>query len=62
MCFHAGQHTIRGATKEKSRKLDELKAKRKAKGDKKRVRSPFLLPGDCFVLFPFADQDELSEA
>jgi RNA polymerase-associated protein RTF1 len=31
----AGQHTVRGATKEKSRKLDELKAKRKAKDDKK---------------------------
>jgi hypothetical protein len=36
--FRIGQHTIRGATKEKSRKLDELKAKRKAKGEKKRVR------------------------
>jgi RNA polymerase-associated protein RTF1 len=35
----AGQHTIKGATKEKSRKLDELKAKRKAKGEKKRVCS-----------------------
>ena len=32
-----GQHTIRGATKEKSRKLDELKAKRKAKDERKRV-------------------------
>ncbi|KLO18877.1 plus-3-domain-containing protein [Schizopora paradoxa] len=31
-------HAVRGATKEKSRKLDELKAKRKAKGDKKRSR------------------------
>jgi|SRR6266404_1681814 len=34
-----GQHTIRGATKEKTRKLDELKAKRKAKDEKKRVRA-----------------------
>jgi hypothetical protein len=32
-----GQHPIRGATKEKSSKLDELKAKRKAK-DERRVR------------------------
>ncbi|KAN0133045.1 plus-3 domain containing protein [Lactarius tabidus] len=32
------QHTIRGATKEKSRKLDELKAKRKAKDERKRTR------------------------
>ncbi|KAF8056914.1 hypothetical protein FPV67DRAFT_1529440, partial [Lyophyllum atratum] len=30
------QHTVRGATKEKSRKLDELKAKRKAKDEKQR--------------------------
>ncbi|KAI0701840.1 hypothetical protein BC835DRAFT_1322511 [Cytidiella melzeri] len=33
------QHAQRGATKEKSRKLDELKAKRKAKGEKKRTRT-----------------------
>lgn len=33
-----GPHTVRGATKEKSRKLDELKAKRKAKDEKQRVR------------------------
>ncbi|KAH9474656.1 RNA polymerase-associated protein [Psilocybe cubensis] len=32
------QHTQRGATKEKSNKLDELKAKRKAKDDKKRSK------------------------
>ncbi|KAF8266895.1 hypothetical protein EI94DRAFT_1802384 [Lactarius quietus] len=32
------QHTIRGATKEKSRKLDELKARRKAKDERKRTR------------------------
>jgi RNA polymerase-associated protein RTF1 len=32
-----GQHAVRGATKEKSRKLDELKARRKAKDEKKRV-------------------------
>lgn len=31
-------HAVRGATKEKSRKLDELKAKRRAKGEKKRAR------------------------
>lgn len=35
-CF-PGQHTVRGATKEKTRKLDELKARRKAKDEKKRV-------------------------
>lgn len=33
----AGQHAVRGATKEKSKKLDELKARRKAKDEKKRV-------------------------
>ncbi|KAI0342517.1 plus-3-domain-containing protein [Trametopsis cervina] len=33
------QHAQRGATKEKSRKLDELKARRKAKGEKKRSRA-----------------------
>ncbi|EMD36880.1 hypothetical protein CERSUDRAFT_114800 [Gelatoporia subvermispora B] len=32
------QHTVRGATKEKTRKLDELKARRKAKDEKKRTR------------------------
>jgi RNA polymerase-associated protein RTF1 len=32
-----GQHTARGATKEKSKKLDELKARRKAKDEKKKV-------------------------
>ncbi|GLB39999.1 putative plus-3-domain-containing protein [Lyophyllum shimeji] len=32
------QHTARGATKEKSRKLDELKAKRKAKDEKQRSK------------------------
>ncbi|KAH8100443.1 hypothetical protein DFH11DRAFT_1525198, partial [Phellopilus nigrolimitatus] len=31
-------HQVRGATKEKTRKLDELKAKRKAKSEKKRTR------------------------
>ncbi|KAG5649652.1 hypothetical protein H0H81_002686 [Sphagnurus paluster] len=30
------QHTVRGATKEKTRKLDELKAKRRAKDEKQR--------------------------
>ncbi|KAI0672359.1 plus-3-domain-containing protein [Trametes maxima] len=33
------QHAVRGATKEKSRKLDELKARRKAKDEKKRTRT-----------------------
>ncbi|EKM57104.1 uncharacterized protein PHACADRAFT_254665 [Phanerochaete carnosa HHB-10118-sp] len=33
------QHAQRGATREKSRKLDELKAKRKAKDEKKRTRT-----------------------
>ncbi|KAF8153059.1 hypothetical protein B0H34DRAFT_722097 [Crassisporium funariophilum] len=32
------QHTARGATKEKAQRLDELKAKRKAKDDKKRTK------------------------
>ena len=36
--YELGQHTVRGATKEKTQRLDELKAKRKAKDDKKRVR------------------------
>lgn len=36
--YELGQHTARGATKEKTQRLDELKAKRKAKDDKKRVR------------------------
>ncbi|TFY60930.1 hypothetical protein EVJ58_g4828 [Rhodofomes roseus] len=31
------QHTVRGATKEKTRKLDELRAKRREKDEKKRV-------------------------
>ncbi|KAF9224867.1 plus-3-domain-containing protein [Gyrodon lividus] len=33
------QHAARGATKEKSKKLDELKARRKAKDEKKRTRT-----------------------
>ncbi|KAL0946298.1 hypothetical protein HGRIS_012545 [Hohenbuehelia grisea] len=33
------QHTVRGATKEKTRKLDELKARRKAKDEKKRNKN-----------------------
>ncbi|KAI0752664.1 plus-3-domain-containing protein [Daedaleopsis nitida] len=33
------QHAVRGVTKEKSKKLDELKAKRKAKDEKKRTRT-----------------------
>lgn len=39
----AGQHAVRGATKEKSRKLDELKARRKAKDEKKRVLHSYSL-------------------
>lgn len=46
-----GQHAQRGHTKEKSRKLDELKAKRKAKDEKKRVSDSSadkeLLNGTC---------------
>jgi hypothetical protein len=38
-CSMVGQH-IRGSTKEKALKLDELKAKRKAKDDKKPVCQP----------------------
>lgn len=34
---YEGQHTARGVTKEKTQRLDELKARRKAKDDKKRV-------------------------
>ncbi|KZT63477.1 hypothetical protein DAEQUDRAFT_719369 [Daedalea quercina L-15889] len=33
------QHAVRGATKEKTRKLDELRAKRKEKDEKKRTRT-----------------------
>jgi len=33
------QHAVKGATKEKTRKLDELKAKRKAKDEKKRSKN-----------------------
>ncbi|KAH9834944.1 plus-3-domain-containing protein [Rhodofomes roseus] len=33
------QHTVRGATKEKTRKLDELRAKRREKDEKKRTRT-----------------------
>ena len=36
------QHTARGATKEKTRKLDELKAKRKEKDDRSKVCSYLL--------------------
>lgn len=38
-----GQHAVRGATREKSRKLDELKARRKAKDTKKTVRARVFL-------------------
>ena len=41
-----GPHTARGATKEKAHKLDELKAKRKAKDDKKRVSAPWRAAAD----------------
>jgi RNA polymerase-associated protein RTF1 len=33
------QHPVKGATKEKTRKLDELRAKRKAKDEKKRTKN-----------------------
>jgi hypothetical protein len=36
----SGQHPVRGATKEKTKKLDELKAKRIATADKKKVNTP----------------------
>ncbi len=50
-----GQHAVRGATKEKSRKLDELKAKRKAKDEKKRVHPfPLFFPPNCVLM----DTDE----
>src|ERR1700722_7229589 len=32
-----GHHNVRGSTKEKAKKLDELKARRRAKDEKKRV-------------------------
>jgi hypothetical protein len=40
-------HKVRGATKEKDKKLGELKARRKAKEEKKRV------PVECLLLFYF---------
>lgn len=45
MTIILGQHVQRGATKEKSRKLDELKARRKEKSEKKRVCPiPYMYP------------------
>ena len=35
--LYTGPHQARGATEKKTRKLDELKAKRKAKSERKRV-------------------------
>lgn len=46
-----GAHAVRGATKEKSRKLDELKARRKAKDVKKKVRLLRLSERLCVSLF-----------
>ena len=45
-----GQHTARGSTKEKTKKLDELKARRKAKDEKKKV---ILHCHDCRMVFTF---------
>ena len=42
-----GQHTMRGVTKEKTRKLDELKAKRKAKDEKQRVCVTLAIGAQC---------------
>ncbi len=62
MWKYSGQHAQRGATKEKSRKLDELKAKRKAKDEKKRVRALNFAPlFDCSAV-TIIDEDRLSEA
>ncbi|CCM01841.1 uncharacterized protein FIBRA_03911 [Fibroporia radiculosa] len=54
------QHAVRGATKEKSRKLDELKAKRKAKDEKKRTRtnSPRQDPSSSPVDMEMSDDEE----
>jgi hypothetical protein len=48
----SGPHAVRGATKEKSKKLDELKARRKAKDDKKRVHASFLPVAIRLMLIP----------
>ena len=54
-----GQHAVRGATKEKSRKLDELKAKRREKDEKKRVRiDPSGVSASSYALL---DADKLSQ-
>ena len=45
-----GKHTQRGATKTKSDKLAELKAKRKAKDDRKKVRWCFFTSTSSHVL------------
>ncbi|KAH9947753.1 hypothetical protein B0H21DRAFT_806805 [Amylocystis lapponica] len=54
------QHAVRGATKEKSRKLDELKAKRKEKDEKKRTRtnSPKRDPSSSPVDMEMSDEEE----
>src|SRR5690606_22005495 len=47
--LRTGQHMQRGATKEKTRKLDELKAKRRAKDEsRKRVRPVLRSLSLCF--------------
>jgi hypothetical protein len=51
--YELGQHTARGATKEKTQRLDELKAKRKAKDDKKRVRH-FANPTIVNLITPYS--------
>jgi hypothetical protein len=45
---------MRGATKEKSRKLDELKARRRAKDEKQRVC--ILVPISAFLLIILSDE------
>ncbi|KAF8662380.1 hypothetical protein AX16_001164, partial [Volvariella volvacea WC 439] len=55
------QHTQRGATKEKSRKLDELKAKRKAKGERLRNHSPKRDRSSSPMDMDISDDDEESE-
>ncbi|KAI0922796.1 hypothetical protein AcV5_009677 [Taiwanofungus camphoratus] len=54
------QHAMRGATKEKSRKLDELKERRKAKDEKKRTRtnSPKQDPSSSPVDMEMSDEEE----
>ncbi|GBE89807.1 RNA polymerase-associated protein [Sparassis crispa] len=55
-------HAVRGATKEKSKKLDELKAKRRAKDEKKRTRnSPKRDRSSSPVDMEMSDEEEEEE-